>query len=100
MAGSFRRRISPHEPGKQHALDADYFARIDAMDYALANDDDRGAAEATAVSADVVILGVSRTSKAPACVYLANRGIKAGNISDHSPASSPCRMSALSESRC
>lgn len=69
---------SAHEPGKQHALDAGYFARIDAMDYALALDDGHG--EAKLADADVVILGVSRTSKTPTCVYLANRGIKAANI--------------------
>jgi regulator of PEP synthase PpsR (kinase-PPPase family) len=69
---------SAHEPGKQHALDAGYFARIDAMDYALALDD--GHNEAKLADADVVILGVSRTSKTPTCVYLANRGIKAANI--------------------
>ena len=69
---------SAHIPGKQHALDADYFARIDAMDYALALDD--GHNEAKLAEADVVILGVSRTSKTPTCVYLANRGIKAANI--------------------
>ncbi|MGE3624316.1 MAG: pyruvate, water dikinase regulatory protein [Bdellovibrionales bacterium] len=69
---------SKHEPGKQHVLDAGYFARIDAMDYALALDDGHGAAKLA--DADVVILGVSRTSKTPTCVYLANRGIKAANI--------------------
>jgi [pyruvate, water dikinase]-phosphate phosphotransferase / [pyruvate, water dikinase] kinase len=69
---------SAHEPGRQHALDAGYFARIDAMDYALALDDGHGAAKLA--DADVVILGVSRTSKTPTCVYLANRGIKAANI--------------------
>lgn len=69
---------SAHEPGKQHVLDAGYFARIDAMDYALALDDGHGAAKLS--EADVVILGVSRTSKTPTCVYLANRGIKAANI--------------------
>ena len=69
---------SAHEPGKQHVLDAEYFARIDAMDYALAQDDGHGVAKLA--DADVVILGVSRTSKTPTCIYLANRGIKAANI--------------------
>lgn len=69
---------SAQAPGKQHALDAEYFARIDAMDYALAQDD--GHATEKLDEADVIILGVSRTSKTPTCVYLANRGIKAGNI--------------------
>lgn len=69
---------SAQAPGKQHKLDAEYFARIDAMDYALAQDDGHGADKL--FNADVVILGVSRTSKTPTCVYLANRGIKAANI--------------------
>jgi len=69
---------SAHIPGRQHTLDEDYFARIDAMDYALAQDDGHGAE--TLKDADVLILGVSRTSKTPTCLYLANRGIKAANI--------------------
>jgi regulator of PEP synthase PpsR (kinase-PPPase family) len=69
---------SGHTPGRQHALDADYFARIDAMDFAIALDDGHGANDLA--DADVVILGVSRTSKTPTCLYLAGRGIKAANI--------------------
>jgi regulator of PEP synthase PpsR (kinase-PPPase family) len=77
MAGYFGMR-SAQAPGKQHALDAEYFARIDAMDYAIALDDGHGGNKLA--DADVIILGVSRTSKTPTCVYLANRGIKAANI--------------------
>lgn len=65
-------------PGRQHVLDAEYFARIDAMDFALAQDDGHKAEHIS--EADVVILGVSRTSKTPVSLYLANRGIKAANI--------------------
>ncbi|MEM7441995.1 MAG: pyruvate, water dikinase regulatory protein [Pseudomonadota bacterium] len=65
-------------PGRQHSLDAAYFGRIEAMDYALAHDD--GNAVRDIHSADVVLVGVSRTSKTPTCLYLANRGIKAANI--------------------
>lgn len=67
-----------HRPGRQHRLDDDYFARIAAMDFAIAQDDGQG--QQHLASADVLILGVSRTSKTPTCVYLANRGIKAANI--------------------
>jgi regulator of PEP synthase PpsR (kinase-PPPase family) len=67
-----------HTPGRQHALDAGYFARIDAMDFAMAMDDGHGID--TLEDADVLILGVSRTSKTPTCLYLAGRGIKAANI--------------------
>ncbi len=69
---------SAQAPGRQHALDAEYFARIEAMDYALAQDDGHG--NDRLADADVIILGVSRTSKTPTCIYLANRGIRAANI--------------------
>lgn len=62
----------------QHALNDDYFKRIAAIDFALNHDD--GQNVSGLVDADVVLLGVSRTSKTPTCVYLANRGVKAGNI--------------------
>lgn len=65
-------------PGLQHALDEEYFYRVDAVDFALSFDDGQnfnGIDEA-----DVVLVGVSRTSKTPTCIYLARRGIKAANI--------------------
>jgi [pyruvate, water dikinase]-phosphate phosphotransferase / [pyruvate, water dikinase] kinase len=65
-------------PGRQYTLDADYFRRIDAIHYVLAHDD--GQAQAGIAGADVVLVGVSRSSKTPSSFYLANRGIKAGNI--------------------
>jgi regulator of PEP synthase PpsR (kinase-PPPase family) len=65
-------------PGRQYTLDADYFRRIDAIHYVLAHDD--GQAQAGIAEADVVLVGVSRSSKTPTSFYLANRGIKAGNI--------------------
>ena len=65
-------------PGRQYVLDADYFRRIDAMHYVLAHDD--GQAQAGLPDADVVLVGVSRSSKTPTSFYLANRGIKAANV--------------------
>ena len=65
-------------PGRQYALNADYFRRIDAMHYVLAHDD--GQAQPGLAEADVVLVGVSRSSKTPTCFYLANRGIKAANV--------------------
>ncbi|MEQ8195378.1 MAG: pyruvate, water dikinase regulatory protein [Rhodospirillales bacterium] len=65
-------------PGRQHEMDAEYFNRIDAMQYVLSHDD--GQMTKDLETADVVLLGVSRTSKTPTCIYLANRGIKAANI--------------------
>lgn len=65
-------------PGRQYVLDADYFRRIDAMHFVLAHDD--GQQQAGIPEADVILVGVSRSSKTPTCFYLANRGIKAANI--------------------
>lgn len=64
--------------GAQHVMDADYFRRIDAMHYVLAHDD--GMSTGGVHDADVLLVGVSRSSKTPTCFYLANRGIKAANI--------------------
>ena len=65
-------------PGQQHLLDSVYFRRIDAMTFALAHDDGQSAWGLN--DADVVLVGVSRTSKTPTCMYLANRGIKPANV--------------------
>ncbi|MFC0633699.1 pyruvate, water dikinase regulatory protein [Brevundimonas balnearis] len=65
--------------GAQHALDHDYFNRISALDFAMAHDDGQGTAEELE-RADVVLCGVSRTSKTPTCIYLAHRGIRAANV--------------------
>ncbi|WP_035303523.1 pyruvate, water dikinase regulatory protein [Brevundimonas aveniformis] len=64
--------------GAQHALDSDYFERMGALDFAIHHDDGQGLAELE--RADVVLVGVSRTSKTPTCVYLAHRGIRAANV--------------------
>ena len=69
---------SQSQPGRQHMLDAEYFGRMDAMDFALAHDD--GQSTWDLHEADVILMGVSRTSKTPTCIYLANRGIKCANV--------------------
>lgn len=71
-------RAGTAKPGKQYVLDKDYFQRIDAMHYVLAHDDGQG--EAGIAEADLVLVGVSRSSKTPTCFYLANRGFKAANV--------------------
>jgi regulator of PEP synthase PpsR (kinase-PPPase family) len=65
-------------PGGQHVLDDDYFNRIEAMQFALSHDDGQSTWDIN--EADVVLLGVSRTTKTPTSFYLANRGIKTANI--------------------
>lgn len=65
-------------PGTQHELSEDYFTRVDAINFALEHDD--GQATWELEQSDIVIVGVSRTSKSPTCVYLAYRGFKAANV--------------------
>ncbi len=64
--------------GAQHALDNDYFNRMDALNYAIGHDDGQGGQDLD--QADVVLVGVSRTSKTPTCIYLAHRGVRAANV--------------------
>jgi len=75
---SYLGRESRGLPGKQHLLDREYFARIDAMTFAINHDDGQSAWGIN--DADVCLVGVSRTSKTPTCLYLANRGLKAANV--------------------
>jgi regulator of PEP synthase PpsR (kinase-PPPase family) len=65
-------------PGRQHAMDEAYFARVDAIQFTIAHDD--GAGWENWEEADIVLAGVSRTSKTPTSIYLANRGYKVANI--------------------
>ncbi len=65
-------------PGRQHAMDDAYFARVDAIQFTIAHDD--GIAWEDWEQADIVLAGVSRTSKTPTAIYLANRGFKVANI--------------------
>ena len=69
---------STHRVGAQHTLNAEYFKRIDALNYTMLHDD--GQHPDDLEEADVVLLGVSRTSKTPTSIYLANRGVKTGNV--------------------
>lgn len=69
---------SAHKVAGQYHLDAEYFARIETINFALQHDD--GQHTERLREADVVLVGVSRTSKTPTCVYLGNRGVKAANV--------------------
>ena len=75
---SYLGTASTPRPGAQHMLNADYFKRIDALNFTMMHDD--GQMPEHLDDADVVLLGVSRTSKTPTSIYLANRGIKTANI--------------------
>ena len=71
-------REAKGRPGRQHALDAAYFARVDAIQFTIAHDD--GVGSENWEEADILLAGVSRTSKTPTSIYLANRGFKVANI--------------------
>jgi regulator of PEP synthase PpsR (kinase-PPPase family) len=69
---------STHRPGAQHVLNSDYFKRIDALNYTMMHDDGQQGQDLD--SADIILVGISRTSKTPTSIYLANRGYKTANI--------------------
>ncbi len=64
--------------GRQHSLDAAYFSRVEAIQFTIAHDDGAGAENWH--EADIILAGVSRTSKTPTSIYLANRGFKTVNV--------------------
>jgi [pyruvate, water dikinase]-phosphate phosphotransferase / [pyruvate, water dikinase] kinase len=66
------------EAGRQHVLDSEYFERIDAMTFALNHDDGQGLWNIH--NADIILVGVSRSSKTPTSMYLANRGLNVANV--------------------
>jgi len=76
--GNYLGLRSQMRPGRQYTLDAAYFSRMEAVDFALTHDD--GQSTWDLHQADIVLVGVSRTSKTPTCLYLANRGYNAANI--------------------
>jgi [pyruvate, water dikinase]-phosphate phosphotransferase / [pyruvate, water dikinase] kinase len=67
-----------HRVGAQHTLNAEYFKRIDALNYTMLHDDGQHVDDLE--HADVVLIGISRTSKTPTSIYLANRGVKTANV--------------------
>ena len=67
-----------HKPSAQYVLDDDYYKRIEAIQFTMSHDD--GKKNEDIISADIILLGVSRTSKTPTSIYLANRGFKTLNI--------------------
>lgn len=70
--------VTTPKAGAQHTLNAEYFRRIDALNFTMMHDD--GQLTENLEQADVVLIGVSRTSKTPTSIYLANRGIKTANV--------------------
>lgn len=79
--------------GAQYALDNDYFNRMDALNYALGHDDGQGGQDLA--NADVVLVGVSRTSKTPTSIYLAHRGVRAANVPLVDPKTPPPQLATV-----
>jgi [pyruvate, water dikinase]-phosphate phosphotransferase / [pyruvate, water dikinase] kinase len=72
------KKEASHKPSGQHILDAEYYNRIEAIQFTMAHDD--GKIISNLEKSDVILVGVSRTSKTPTSIYLANRGYKVTNI--------------------
>jgi regulator of PEP synthase PpsR (kinase-PPPase family) len=75
---NYLQQEASNAPGSRHRLNENYFSRIEAIDYTLSHDD--GKRHWELASADIILVGPSRTSKSPTCVYLAYRGFKAANV--------------------
>jgi regulator of PEP synthase PpsR (kinase-PPPase family) len=78
LLGSYLGVQASHKPGRQHTLDAHYFERIDALQFSMAHDD--GQLIEDLPQADIILIGVSRSSKTPTSIYLANKGYKTMNV--------------------
>lgn len=77
MFQAYLGQSSTHRPGAQHVLNGEYFKRIDALNYTMMHDDGQLGTDLEA--ADIILVGISRTSKTPTSIYLANRGYKTAN---------------------
>ena len=77
MSKIFNQKAS-HEPSGQHVLNEEYYKRIEAIQFTMNHDDGNMVEELN--KSDLILLGVSRTSKTPTSIYLANRGFKTSNI--------------------
>ncbi len=78
LASYLGRPVSLPSAARQHIMDKKYFDRIAALEYALAHDDGERADDLE--EADIILVGPSRTSKTPTCIYLAHRGVRAANV--------------------
>lgn len=76
--GQYLGKSSKRQPGRQYELNAAYFSRIDSVEFALAHDDGQSVHDLH--DADIILVGVSRTSKTPTSLYLANRSLRVGNV--------------------
>ena len=87
-----------HKPSAQYVLDEEYYKRIEAIQFTMSHDD--GKKNEDVPLADIVLLGVSRTSKTPTSIYLANRGYKTLNIPLVDPKQTPDVLKEKQENQC
>ena len=87
-----------HEPSGQHTLDEEYYDRIEAIQFTMNHDDGNQVDDIE--KSDIILLGVSRTSKTPTSIYLANRGYKTSNIPLVNPSSIPDKILRKNFSPC
>ena len=87
-----------HQPSGQHTLNEEYYERIEAIQFTMNHDD--GNLSSDIKKSDIVLLGVSRTSKTPTSIYLANRGFKTSNIPLVNEKSLPDKMKSLKFKPC
>ena len=87
-----------HEPSGQHALNKEYYERIEAIQFTMNHDDGNNISDIE--KSDIIILGVSRTSKTPTSIYLANRGFKTSNIPLVNEKSLPDKMKSFKFKPC
>ena len=87
-----------HEPSGQHILDKEYYDRIEAIQFTMNHDDGNQVDDIE--KSDIILLGVSRTSKTPTSIYLANRGYKTSNIPLVNPSSIPDKILRKNFSPC
>ena len=87
-----------HVPSGQHALDEDYYKRIEAVQFTMSHDD--GKITNDIEKSDIILLGISRTSKTPTSIYLANRGYKTCNIPIINKNSIPIKLIKNSKASC
>jgi len=85
-------------PSGQHVLDEDYYKRIEAIQFTMSHDD--GKVINDIEKSDIVLLGISRTSKTPTSIYLANRGYKTCNIPIINKSSVPAKLTENSKTSC
>lgn len=78
MISAYLQQEASARPGSRHRMNENYFSRIEAIDYTLSHDD--GKRHWELAGADIILVGPSRTSKSPTCVYLGNSGLRAANV--------------------